>query len=167
VFGGRANVPFGGVGDDDAAVRRGVDVDVVDADAGSADDREFVGGCEDFLGDLGARADDQSVRVRNRLEEVVALEFVARFDVVAGVSEYVQTRVCDRIRDENLHARDNRVENVNPSVVARAAKTPPLPSEIGAMRPSTANSALVPTPFLVRLMSDRPLAAVRTIFPRT
>jgi len=114
--------PFGGVGDDDAAVRRGVDVDVVDADAGSADDREFVGGCEDFLGDLGARADDQSVRVRNRLEEVVALEFVARFDVVAGVSEYVQTRVCDRIRDENLHARDNRVENVNPSVVARGGK---------------------------------------------
>jgi len=123
VLGGCANVALGGVGDDDTFVRGGVDVDVVDADTRSADDDQFVGSFEDLVGDLGPGANDESVCVRDCLEKSLSLEFVARFDLVAGVSEYVQTRIRDRIRDENLHVRANRAEHVNPSVVLATGKT--------------------------------------------
>jgi len=122
VLGGCAHVALGSVSDDDTFVRGGVDVDVVDTDARSTDDNQFLGGREDLVGDFGPGANDEPVGVRDCLEEVVSLEFVARFDLVAGVSEYVQTRIRDRIRDENLHVRANRAEHVNPSVVAPGGK---------------------------------------------
>ncbi len=73
VLRGGADVPLGCVSDDDAVVGGGVDVDVVHADSGSADDDEVGRGRKHFVSDFGARADDERVRVGHRIEECVAL----------------------------------------------------------------------------------------------
>jgi hypothetical protein len=54
-------------------------VDVVDADAGAADDLQFRGPLEQLGGDLGGGADGQSVIVADDLGELVLVE--TRLDV--------------------------------------------------------------------------------------
>src|SRR5208283_766818 len=61
VLGGRDRVAERRVHDDDAARRRGWNVDIVDADAGAANDLEPRGRVEDLGSDLGRRADRQAV----------------------------------------------------------------------------------------------------------
>ena len=56
-------VAEGGVHDHDAAGGGAFDVDVVDADAGAADDAEAGGGVQQFLRDLGCGADREAVVV--------------------------------------------------------------------------------------------------------
>ena len=63
VLGGGDRVGVGGVHDDHPAAGGLVDVDVVDADPGPADDLEPVTGLEHGGGDLGVGADDQGVVV--------------------------------------------------------------------------------------------------------
>jgi len=107
VFGGRPDVAVGGVRDDDAVFGGGVDVDVVDADAGTADDDEVGCGREHRFGHFGARANDERVGVRNRLQKPVTLDIVGCFDFVARVAEPVETGVCDGIRNEYFHTEPN------------------------------------------------------------
>ena len=63
VLGGRQRVGARGVADDDAATRRGRDVDVVDADAGAADHLQAVGACDQVGGHLRGGADHDRVVV--------------------------------------------------------------------------------------------------------
>jgi ethanolamine ammonia-lyase large subunit len=63
VLGGRADVALGGVRHDDAVLGCGLEVDVVDADAGPADDGEVRRRLEDRLGHLCPGPDDQGVDV--------------------------------------------------------------------------------------------------------
>ena len=64
VLGGGDDVRLRRVGDDDAALGRGLDVDVVDADAGAADDAEVVGAVDQVGGQLRRRADQDRRRSR-------------------------------------------------------------------------------------------------------
>ena len=61
VFADGAGVGGGGGEDGDAAALAGVLVDVVEADAGAADDLEFGAVGEEFVGDEGVGADDDGV----------------------------------------------------------------------------------------------------------
>src|SRR5439155_3030890 len=71
VFRGGDRVATRRVHNDDAAARGGVDVDVVNPDAGTADDAEFVTGVEDALGDFGLAAHDQRIVLADDLAERV------------------------------------------------------------------------------------------------
>lgn len=71
-------VAAGGVHDDDTVFGGGLDIDVVDADSGAADDLEVLGGLEDLGGDLGLAADDQAVELGDDLDQFILLE--ARLD---------------------------------------------------------------------------------------
>ena len=64
VLGGRDRVAGRGVDDGDAGPRRGVEVDVVDADAGPADDDEPRAGGDELGVDLDLAADDRARRSR-------------------------------------------------------------------------------------------------------
>jgi hypothetical protein len=69
VLGGGHRVAAGRVLHDDAAPRGGRDVDVVDADAGPADDLEPLAGLDHVGGDLAARTDQEAVELADdRLE---------------------------------------------------------------------------------------------------
>ena len=61
VLGGRDDVALRRVDDHHAAGGGGVDVDVVEADAGPTDDEEVGAGGQHLVGDRGRRADDQGV----------------------------------------------------------------------------------------------------------
>ena len=67
-------LPAGRVHHHDALLGGGVDVDVVDADAGAADDPEVGGGGDDLGGDRRAAADDQPVVGRDLRGELGRLE---------------------------------------------------------------------------------------------
>jgi hypothetical protein len=86
-------------------VGRGVDIDVVDADARAADDDQVGRGVEHLVGHLGSRANDESVRVPDGVEELALGQIVGGFDLVTLVAEIGETSVRDWIRDEYLHAR--------------------------------------------------------------
>ena len=70
VLGGREDVRLRGVDHHHAAVGGGLDVDVVEADAGPADDDEVGAGGEHLGGDVGGGADDQGVGALDRLEQL-------------------------------------------------------------------------------------------------
>jgi len=61
----------------------GVDVDVVDADAGPADDDEVRRRGQHLLGDFGARTDDQRVGVGDGVKQCLPFHVVGSLDVVA------------------------------------------------------------------------------------
>ncbi len=67
------------VDDDDAALRGRLEVDVVDADAGSADDLQPACVLQDVARDLGLAADDQGVVIGDERLELLGLK--PRFDV--------------------------------------------------------------------------------------
>ena len=106
------------VRDDDAVVGGGLDVEVVDADAGAADDDQLGRGLEDGLVHVGPGPDDQRVRVAHGVEQLVALGLVVGDDLVAGVSESVQPRVRDGVGDEYLHAETDPRREVNAFLIA-------------------------------------------------
>jgi hypothetical protein len=61
MLGGGDGVAEGRVHDDDAVSRRGLDIDVVDADAGAADDFQTRRDLQQLLRHLGRRADGETV----------------------------------------------------------------------------------------------------------
>src|SRR5581483_7585071 len=88
------------VRDDDPASRRGLDVDVVDADPGAPDHLQPGGALDEVGGELGRRADDDRVVAADDL-----LERALRVDVdVEALAEEVDARVGDRLPDEDPHA---------------------------------------------------------------
>ncbi len=102
---GGSDVALRRVRDDHAVVGGGVDVDVVDADAGPADDDEVESGPEQRLVDARARPDDQAVDVGDGVVERLALQFVAGLDGVSRLAESLQPGLRDRVGDEHSHIR--------------------------------------------------------------
>ena len=82
MLGGGDRVAAGGVHHDHAAFRGGLDIDVIHADAGAADDLEVGGGGDELCGDFCLAADDERGELGDDLEELVFLE--------TGLHGYVQ-----------------------------------------------------------------------------
>ncbi len=78
-------LPFRGVGHDDALGGGRGHVDVVDADAGAADDLEVLAGLDDLPGHLGLAADDECVIVLDLLDELLLRELGLHVDLHAGL----------------------------------------------------------------------------------
>ena len=83
-LGGADDVGGGGVDDQDAALGRGLDVDVVQSDTGAGDDLEPLGGGQRLRVDLGGRADQDGVGVGDRGEQLGAVGAVALADLEVG-----------------------------------------------------------------------------------
>ena len=71
VFRGRNVVALGCVDDDHTVFGGGLDVDVVDADAGAAHDPKVLRSGEHIFRDLGVGTDDQPVYVGNQAQQFV------------------------------------------------------------------------------------------------
>jgi hypothetical protein len=100
VLGGRHDVRLRRVGDDDAALGRGGDVDVVDADARAADDLQPVGARDQLRGDLRRAAHDERVVLADALGD---LPVDADVDVEV-LLEQVDAAGADVLRDQDPHA---------------------------------------------------------------
>ena len=74
VFGGGDRIAERRVHHDHAARGGGRNIDIVDADAGAADDFQFLRVFEQFRRDLGGRADGKAVVVADDLGEFVLVE---------------------------------------------------------------------------------------------
>src|SRR5207248_9902585 len=81
VLGGGDHIAGRRVDDDDAAPGGGVDIDVVDADAGAADHVELVAGPDHLSGDAGLAAHDQRLVVADRAHELVGRQAEADVDL--------------------------------------------------------------------------------------
>ena len=88
------------VGDDDAALGRGGDVDVVDADAGAADHLQVVGALDQLGVELRRRADQDPVVGADALQQLLAAPVGAEIDVEA-LAQHVDAGVGDLLRDED------------------------------------------------------------------
>ena len=87
VLGGRDRIAERRVHHDDAARGRGRNVDVVDADAGAADDLQLRRPLEQLRGDLGRRADRKAVIVADDPGELVLVEPGLDVDLDAALLE--------------------------------------------------------------------------------
>jgi len=103
VLSGGDDVRLGGVDDHDPNPGGGLGVDVVEPDAGPADDDEVAAGLEDLRGDLGRRADDEGVRPRYRSEERRGVEIELDVDVEAGGGHGVEPAGGELFGYENAH----------------------------------------------------------------
>ena len=103
VLGGGDGVRFGGVGDDDAAARRGRDVDVVDAGAGAADHLEVGGALDQLGGHLGRRADQDRVVGADRLGQLLVRHLEPEVDIEV-LPQQIDAGVGDLLLDQDLHA---------------------------------------------------------------
>ena len=130
---------LGCVRDDDPAARRGVDVDVVDPHSGTSDDLEPVGTLDERGVERRRRAHDDRVEPADDLREVG----LAVLDDVEAAPQELETRVCDRLTDEDPRAAQTRAA----SWYASSARAVATPGSIAAPRStssvSTAVSAVV------------------------
>ena len=100
VLGGGDDVRLRRVGDDDPALGRRGNVDVVHADAGPADHLELLRPLDQLGGDLRRRADDQRVVLGDALGDVAV---AADVDVEVALEQF-DAAGPDVLRDEDLHA---------------------------------------------------------------
>ena len=84
--------------DDDAAARRGVDVDVVDSHAGPSDHLQPVGPCDQLGRQLRRRADHDRLVAADRLREV---GFAVDVDLEAALAQETNPGVSDLFADED------------------------------------------------------------------
>ncbi len=106
-FGGGNGVAAGGVHHDDAALGGGIDIDIVHADAGAADDAEIGGGGDDLLGDLGLGADDHGVNVFHegqqlRLRRLLLEDGDRKFRALLQQSDALRR---NRITNQYIHSQ--------------------------------------------------------------
>ena len=100
VLGRRHDRGLRGVGDDDPALRRGGEIDVVHPHPGPADHLEAVGALDQVGRQLRRAADDDRVVVADRRRQVAV-----GLDVdVESLSQKVDAGLGDRLPDENFHA---------------------------------------------------------------
>ena len=99
VLGGGDDVALRGVDHHHAAAGGRLDVDVVEADAGAADDEQLVGVLEDLGGDLGRRSDDQRLRAADVHQQIVEIEL--HVDVVACGAEPIEATFGDFFSDKD------------------------------------------------------------------
>ena len=100
VLGRGDRVRLRGVDDEDPALCRGVDVDVVDAGAGTPDHAQAVGALDQLGRHLGAGADQQRVELGDPLGEPVRVELVAELDLEVAPQQ-LDPRLGDLLGDEN------------------------------------------------------------------
>ena len=107
VLGGGDRIAERRVHDDDAVGGGSRNIDIVDADAGAADDFEAVRLIEQLGGDFGRRADREAVEARDRGGELVFVlaEVGLKIDLDAAVLEDLDGGGRQRIRDENAGSR--------------------------------------------------------------
>ena len=106
VLGGGDDVALRRVDDHHAAAGGGVDVDVVEADAGPADDHQVAAGLEHLGGDLRGGADDQRVGAHDVGEQLRQVELDV--DLVACGAESVEAALGDLFGDEDACHRVHR-----------------------------------------------------------
>ena len=87
VLGGGDGVAVGRVHDHDAVRGGRLDVDIVDADAGAADDLQLLGLGQNLGGDLGGRADGQALVVADDGAQLGGLQAGLEIDVAAALGE--------------------------------------------------------------------------------
>ena len=94
VLGGRDRIAERRVHHDDALGGRRRDVDIVDADAGAADDAELLGGGEHLVAHLGGGADGEAVIVADHGEQLllVLAEIGLVVDLDAAILEDLRRR---------------------------------------------------------------------------
>ena len=102
VFGGRDRVAGRRVDDHDAGPRRRVEIDVVHADAGPADDDEPAAGGDERRIGLDLAADDERVVLADDRAQLVTRQAEPFIDLVVRAEEFEPLR-GDRFRDEDLH----------------------------------------------------------------
>ncbi len=95
LFGRGENVRDGGVDDHDAQFRRLDDVDVVETNTGAANDDHVARRLQRRRVDFGGRTDDQRVRAGHGFEELRGRESETDVDLVARVTQLLQTGVGD------------------------------------------------------------------------
>ena len=114
MFGGGDGIAEGCVHHDDAALGGGRDVDIVDADAGPADDLELAGRGDQLRRHFRRRADGEAVIGRNGGEEriLVLAEIGLVVDIDAAVAEDLHRGFGEFVGDENTgsHGRLRKYE---------------------------------------------------------
>ena len=98
------------VGDDDPALGRGVDVDVVDPDAGPAHRPEPLGPRDQRRVELGRRADQNPVELADALLELLARPPDAQLDVEM-LTQQLDARIADVLGHQDAEA--SRLVNGN------------------------------------------------------
>ena len=96
----RVNIGGRSVDNHDAALGSGIDVDVIQANAGTADDLQIRSRFEDFLIHGGSRADEQCVSVTNRSQELSAVRTIYPTDL-NGIPQCVHCGLCQLVGDED------------------------------------------------------------------
>ncbi len=104
VLGGGDGIAERRVHDDDAARGRRRYVDIIDADAGTADDFQALGIFQDFRRHLGGRTDGEAVVIADRGGEffLVLAEIGLEIDFDAAILEYLHGRGRQRVGNENF-----------------------------------------------------------------
>ena len=105
VFGGGDGIAEGRVHHDDAARRGGGNVDIVDADAGAADDFQVFGAFEDLGRDLGRRADGEAVVIADDRGELVLVLAERRLEIDLDAALLENSDGGGRKSVGNEHAR--------------------------------------------------------------
>ena len=104
VLGRGQHVRLRRVDDHDAAPGGGLDVDVVEPDAGPADDHELVARFEHLGGDLGGAADHERRRAADRLEQLARRQAEPDVDLEPGGAHGLEPAVGELLTDEDaLH----------------------------------------------------------------
>ena len=101
LLGGRDDVGLRGVDPQDTELGGPSDVDVVEADAGPADDDQVGPGLEHLGGDRGGRADDEGMGPHDGPEELLRAQAELDVDLVAGGSQLVEARLGDLLGNED------------------------------------------------------------------
>nr|WP_207955788.1 hypothetical protein [Rubrobacter marinus] len=125
LLGRRDRVALRGVGDDDPALRRRLDVYVVHADAGSPDRLEVLRPLDDLCGDLRGAPDDEPVVLADGLQKLLRREAQGDVDLELPPQK-LDPALGEGLGDENLrHAVTPVFEKT------RCAAPTPRPSSTG------------------------------------
>ena len=122
VLRGGDRVRLGSVGDDDAPLGGGLDVDVVHPGAGATDHLQPLPAFDQVGRELGCRPDQDPVEFADPLLELVAVPVEAQLDVELLLQE-LDAGVGDLLLDENLHLRTSSAFSMTQSMQAVSAST--------------------------------------------
>ena len=113
VFGGRDRVAEGRVHDNDTTARGGGDIDIVDADAGAADDLEIGRRRNQFLGRLGGGADGETIVIADDFGELVLVlaELRLEIDFDAAIAENLDGGFRQFVGHEYARCHDGLLKN--------------------------------------------------------
>ena len=166
VLGGGDRVAGRGVDDHDPGPRRGLQVDVVDTDAGPPDDDQPRGGGDELGVDLDLAADDQRVVVGQDRAQLIAAEARPLVDLVTG-SQELDALLGDGLGHEDPHApapADAGTISPNDSIAATCAAATAEPGRTGRPKAIDTNSRTLIAPRISSTVTD-PRWPSRKILP--